>query len=224
MRRAASRGSVSCCALSASLLAACIVEDGDKACGPNQVKVSSDGARYCECADGFILDPRDKIGCIPCAENEESVNGECQCVEGYTRPSEGALCSTSTLGAPCSPSEPCMGEFPVCAAEGYCTFEGCASSDACMLPGWLCAEGVCKKPPEGYGKECASADDCADTEATYCDTFRTHSCLVQGCGKGLPCPGDWSCCDLAPFAAMPICFEPKNLVAGNCPVGSLVRP
>jgi hypothetical protein len=202
----------------------CIVEEGDKACGPNQVRVSSDGARYCECAQGFVLDPTDRIGCIPCGENEDSLNGRCECVPGYARPSAGAPCGTSTLGAECSDREPCMGEFPLCTEAGYCTFEGCESSEDCMLPGWLCAESVCEKPPEGYGRECATPADCAGSEATYCDTFRTHTCLVEGCGKGKPCPGDWSCCDLAPFATMPICFEPKNLLDGDCPVGSLVKP
>jgi hypothetical protein len=211
-------------------LAGCIVADGDKACGPDQVKVSSAGARYCECAAGFVLDPKDEHRCVPCGDNEESVNGACECSAGYTRPSAGAACETSTLGAACSASEPCMGEFPLCVAastrdeDGYCTFEGCASSDDCLAPGWLCLESVCKKPPDGYGRDCAAAADCVGSEATYCDTFSTHSCLVEGCGKGQPCPGDWSCCDLGAFAPLPICFEPKYLINGNCPVGSLVKP
>lgn len=217
-------------ALVASVLASCIVEDGDKACGPHQTRVSGEGARYCECESGYVLDA-DKQTCIPCGEHEESFNGECVCVEGYARPSEGAPCSTSALGTACSESAPCMGEFPLCVeASGgdpdgsYCTFEGCKSSADCMLPGWLCQANVCKKPPYGYGRECSMPDECEGSEATYCDTFRTHSCLVQGCGRSVPCPGDWSCCDLAPFAPQPICFEPKNLVNGNCPVGMLVKP
>ena len=226
MRERASRSStclVVCCVI-ASALAGCIVEDGDKACGPHQVKVSSDGARYCECAPGFVLDPKDEHRCIACGENEESVNGECQCSEGYARPSEGAPCGTSTLGVACSPSEPCVGEFPICTDEGYCSFEGCKSSSDCLLPGWLCTAGVCKKPPEGYGKECSATADCAGTAATYCDTFRTHTCLVEGCGKGKACPADWGCCDLSPFAPMPLCFEQKDLMNGNCPIGVLVEP
>ena len=44
-------------------------------------------------------------------------------------------------------------------------------------------------------------------EATYCDTFKSHSCLVQGCSlTPNNCFSGWECCDLSAFGVpQPIC-------------------
>jgi hypothetical protein len=176
-----------------------------------------------------VLD-EDGIGCNPCGENEDSDGITCACKPGYTRPSEGAACMASSLGAACSSNAECGGQFSFCVmdgADGYCSSEGCTSSADCE-PHWYCEQdgssSVCKKPPEGYRQACAGPDDCAGTAATFCDSFQTQSCQIQGCGKGAPCPGDWSCCDIS-LIGISLCIEPSGIVDGACPAGGmLVQP
>src|SRR3954469_307983 len=144
------------------LFAGCIVDDGDKACGPNQALVDTEGAHYCECAPGYIMDKTAGVGCIACGENEEAQAGACVCKSGYTRPSEGAACGMSALGAACTDDSGCAGDFPVCVTgdgAGYCSSDGCTSSADCQR-GFVCEQddgkGVCKKVPTGYGMSCTS--------------------------------------------------------------------
>lgn len=199
----------------------CIVGEGDKACGKDQVLVEAEGVRYCGCAPGFILDEASD-SCVACGENEEVAQNKCVCQQGYTRPSEGAACMMSALGNACSDDSGCGGDFPTC-ADGYCT-SACSSSKDCEM-GWVCdtvgANKVCTKPPTGYGKMCDTSDECAGTEATFCEAFRSHTCQVS-CSQSSPCPGDWGCCD---FSVMVICLDPSALVDGACPPGGkLVTP
>jgi hypothetical protein len=204
----------------------CIVEDGDKACSKNQVRVDGEGLLFCECAPGYIIDTTNNVDCIPCGENEQAVKGKCECSEGFTRPSEGAACQMSALGAACSDNAGCSGDFPVCvvgSGGGYCT-ESCTASTDCER-GWVCdtaASGkACKKPPTGYGMSCMTAADCAGNDASFCESFQSKSCQVE-CSKTKPCPGDWGCCD---FTVMVICLEPSALMGGMCPSGGkLVTP
>jgi len=208
--------------LGALCLAGCIVDDGDAACGDNQVRVDGEGTRYCQCAPGYIIDVTTNSSCTPCGENEEVDQGKCACKQGYTRPSEGAACMMSALGGACSDDNGCSGDFPTC-ADGYCT-SACTASTDCE-PHWVCdAQGsgkVCKKPPQGYGMSCETSAECAGNEAAFCEAFRSHTCQVQ-CSQSAPCPGDWGCCD---FAVMVICIEPASLVDGACPPGGkLVTP
>lgn len=213
----------------ATILSACIVEDGDKACSKNQVLVEGEGTTYCACAPGFIIDVTTGLDCKACGENEETVAGACVCKTGYTRPSEGAACGMSSLGAACVDSTGCSGAFPACVTDdgaGYCTSEGCSSSADCER-GFVCEQdagkAVCKKVPTGYGMSCTTSADCAGSEATYCDSFQSKSCLVT-CSKTSPCPGDWSCCDIA-IAQVVLCVEPAGLMDGACPAGgTLVKP
>lgn len=214
----------------ATMLPACIVDEGDKACGKNQVLVDGEGTKFCQCAPGYIMDMATGLDCKPCGENEDSQGGECVCKPGYSRPSATAACGMSALGAACSDDSGCSGDFPVCVTDdgaGYCTSDGCTSSADCQR-GFVCEQdggkGVCKKVPTGYGMSCESAADCAGTEATYCDSFSSKTCLVQSCSKTSPCPGDWSCCDIA-LAGVVLCVEPAGLMNGMCPAGgTLVTP
>ena len=214
--------------LSMLLLAAgCIVADGDATCGPNQAAVSGAGSHYCLCAPGFVIDD-DAVGCKACGENEEGKHDECVCKAGYVRSS--GTCAESSLGAVCESSTDCSGDFSTCVmdqAGGYCSSAGCTSSNDCQ-PSWFCSgkasDAVCKKPPDGYQKPCAGAADCAGTSATYCDSFQTHSCVIEGCGAGVPCPGDWSCCNIS-LIGVSLCIPPSGLAQGACPAGgTLVAP
>lgn len=217
-----------CLGIGVLWLASCIVEDGDKACSANQVKVDGEGVQYCACAPGYIIDTSTGVDCKACGENEEVVQGKCECAAGYTRPSEGAACGMSSLGASCTDNAGCSGDFPVCitgAGAGYCS-ESCTASTDCER-GWVCDKQgdskACQKAPAGYGQMCESAADCADTKATYCDTFQSKTCIVT-CSKSAPCPGDWSCCDIS-VAGIVICVEPAALTNGACPAGGkLVTP
>jgi len=216
------------CVWFVTMLQGCLVEDGDKACGKNQELV--EGGKFCRCAAGFIMDVSTGFGCKACGENEESLDAECVCSAGYTRPSAGAACAMSSVGAACTDSTGCSGTFSYCASDeagGYCTSQGCSSSSECER-GFLCEQeggtGVCKKVPDGYGQSCESAADCAGTQATYCDTFFSKTCIVQNCSKTAPCPGDWSCCDI-PLARAVLCVEPDALMDGACPAGgTMVKP
>jgi hypothetical protein len=218
-----------CVGLAVSSLWSCLVAEGDAACGEHQQQVSEPGTLYCLCEPGFVIDD-DDIGCKACGENEDSDGRTCTCKPGFTRPLGGGECMMTSLGAACSSDEECAGDFPICVVDGadsYCTSDGCASSADCQ-PNWFCdADGdgsVCRKPPAGYRQPCDGADDCAGTAATYCDSFQSHSCLIQGCGKGAPCPGDWSCCDIS-LIGVSLCIEPSGLTDGACPAGgTLVLP
>jgi hypothetical protein len=186
-------------------------------------------ALYCQCKPGFVIDD-DGIGCKTCGANETSDGTTCSCEAGFVRLSEDGACMESSLGAACSSRAECAGDFPVCVLDdggGYCSSAGCASSAQCQ-PHWYCEQtadsgSVCKQPPDGYRKPCQGPDDCAGTSATYCDSFQSHSCLVQGCGTGSPCPGDWSCCEIS-LISVSLCIEPSDLVDGACPAGGKLVP
>ncbi len=125
----------------------------------------------------------------------------------------GAACNTTTT--PCT--DPV---YSYCAsaagADGYCTKSGCASSAECE--GYACktteAPAYCQRPPLGTGQACTSPADCAGTEATYCDWYMTHACLVEGCTVSPNnCYEGTDCCDLTQFGVpKPIC-----VAKGACP-------
>jgi hypothetical protein len=199
--------------LLSALLSACVY-DGDQRCGPHQRLLSAD---RCECEAGYVPGAE---GCEPCAENEEESAGACVCVAGFARPAEGALCEPipSELGTACDTEDaPCPGlDYPLChvteGTAGYCT-SACAEDEACE-GGYRChedgADSYCRRPPVGYGAACATDDDCAAGEATFCETIRTNQCLVPcSAGHTESCFEGEVCCDFAVFA--PICVP-----AGAC--------
>src|SRR5512145_2135965 len=70
--------------------------------------------------------------------------------------------------------------------------------------GLLGSPAVCRKPPVGMGTACTSNDQCAGTEATFCDSVVTHACAVQGCSLSPDdCYPGYLCCDLSKYG-MPI--------------------
>lgn len=67
--------------------------------------------------------------------------------------------------------------------------------------------------PEGLGDPCTGPDDCAGTDATYCDTIVTQTCLVENCNvDNDDCYTGYQCCDLTMFQLPTLCVP-----EGTCP-------
>ncbi|HET9955356.1 MAG TPA: hypothetical protein VFQ61_12665 [Polyangiaceae bacterium] len=144
--------------------------------------------------------------------------GTCVCKTGYVLGAAGCEPIPAGLGVDCSASGMCGAEpYSYCMETdrgSYCTSKGCKTSADCAF-GYACdvPSGVCLRPPVGLYMTCQSDKDCADTEATYCDVFFSHSCLVQGCTVSPNnCFEGSECCDLSTFGvAQPLCIP-----AGSC--------
>ena len=201
-------------------LAACLY-DPDEPCSPFQER--SEGGD-CVCEAGAV--PRGPTeGCQPCGDNEVAAGATCACVEGYARPDAGSPCAPvpAGLGVPCQVGGPaCADEtYDTChamdRADGYCTSVGCTGSEEC--PGdYACTDDgdqrYCKRPPTGQGTPCESAADCAEFEATYCETVLAHMCLVEGCTVSPDsCHEGWTCCDLSTLGLDETLCVPE----GQCP-------
>ncbi len=186
--------------------------DADQRCGDGLEYDSKD--MRCVCPSGTVYAA---TGCVACQEHELASPAGCVCEEGYSRPTSDAACAPAPqgLGAECSPSSSsCAAPFDHCEPSGdsgYCT-ASCASSADCE-GGYACnTESICQRPPAGLGQSCETPDDCAGTEATFCDTFQTHSCQVQGCQLDPNnCFAGYECCDLSAFGLpQPLCV-PQGL-------------
>jgi len=194
---------------------ACVYDSKDR-CGPHQVMYSN---LRCVCD---ATSATTATGCQPCGDNEVPGATGCVCKAGYVKPAEGEACVEAPmgLGVECDlTTTPCTDpQFSHCETgadgKGYCTNTGCTSAADCT-GGYACdpATTACLRPPTGLGMSCTSEADCAGTEATYCDTFQSHSCLVQGCTVAPNnCFSGWDCCDLSAFGvAQPLCIP-----AGAC--------
>jgi hypothetical protein len=189
---------------------ACVYDASDR-CGPNQV-MYEDLRCVCDAHSAPTA-----TGCELCGADEVPSAAGCACKDGYARPDAAGECKPVPmgLGATCDLAAPnCDAEFSHCEAgadgSGYCTSTGCTSADDCT-GGYACdatvTPSVCRRPPVGLGKSCASAADCAGTEATYCDTFQTQSCQVEGCSLAPNnCFSGFECCDLSAFhVPQPLC-------------------
>lgn len=197
---------------------ACVYDDAQP-CGDGQV-LDHEYLR-CVCAPGSAYTP---AGCIACGANEMADAQGCSCAEGYVRSALDAACepAPSGLGEACDDDTPCTDPtYNRCELSTtgvrYCTNAGCAGPGDCQ-GGYACdtsdVPSVCRRPPLGQGRACQTSEDCADTEATYCDSFVTRSCLVQGCTLAPnDCFTGTECCDLSGFnVPQPIC-----VAEGMCP-------
>lgn len=208
-------------ALFGSLPNACTFHPDDR-CGKHQLVYGDNELCVCDTTSVWTAS-----GCVPCAAHEVPGVTGCVCEAGYSRPAPGAACDVAPptpmgLGIACSDSEPCMDPLynhcqKTSVGTAYCTNTGCATQFDCG-DGYGCdttvSPSVCKQPPVGQSKSCTSPADCAGTEATYCDTFVSHSCLVQGCRLAPDnCFSGWDCCDLTQYGVpLPICVP-----QGGCP-------
>ena len=217
-------------ALLICLLPHCLVS-GER-CDENQERGAGQ-VNACVCVEGTVPDPRG-YGCTPCGENETAVGSECRCVEGFERKSSSAPCveaESGSMGAACDEASDCSAQSPYCArAEdaGYCTTAGCKMQDACPT-NWRCETSedgsFCAQPPKGLGQPCTSQDDCADTQATYCDRFYTNQCYIEKCVTGeQQCPSGSVCCDVRSIVSTSICVPTNLLQGGLCPDGNAPVP
>jgi hypothetical protein len=204
-----------------AVVSSCLYDPDDR-CGPNQ---RFDGVE-CVCEDG---NGRVDNECVACDEHEVgNATGPCSCAEGYVRVADGAPCTEVSMGDDCTSDNDCPGQdFGHCHLEGdagYCTASECTpGADEC--PGdYACNDraspSFCERPPTGLGTPCTSSDDCAEFEASYCETVAEQACLVADCAADPSrCHGDWVCCDLA-ILSTSLCLPPSELdSSGACPYG-----
>ena len=185
-------------------------------CGDNETP----GATGCVCAVGFVRNAQNACEALVCGENEVPGATACECAGGYIRNAQGACeLMPAGQGSLCSTTMPCTdATFNHCATSangmGYCTTTGCTGNTECTN-GYACdmsgTPSYCKRPPVGAGMSCTSSADCAGTEATFCDTFVQHACIVEGCTVSPnSCFSGTECCAI-PGIPMPICIP-----AGAC--------
>jgi len=212
------RGLFAGVALSFPLVSACVY-DADDRCDQNQTLW--DGKR-CVCVEGAALT---ESGCVMCGANERAAGTTCECIEGYSRPAPGSACEPKPagLGDACdTASTPCTNAsysecHVVSGTTGYCTNTGCSATSGCS-GGYACDTSstppFCRRPPLGQGAACDSAQDCAAYEATYCESFQTHQCLVEHCSTSPDnCFSGYQCCDLTSLGLNNTLCVP----AGACP-------
>jgi len=194
----------------ATALSGCLYDASDR-CGP-AMKFAPELAT-CVCDDNAVATG---LGCVPCASDEVVVSGACACPAGATKNADHVCERVVGLGDPCADATSCTSEmYSMCApdtagtAAGTCT-SGCAS-DADCGGAYTCAtwEAVpyCR-PFAGLGKTCGTSADCADSDAQFCDTFQTHTCIVAGCTLGTDnCPRGSMCCDFSAYGLPTLCAE-----------------
>jgi len=172
-------------------VSSCLYDSSDR-CDPEQQYDRSAG--ICVCTGHTVVgtNPDGSPGCV--------------CEEGYLRPTPDAACEPApdALGLPCESDAQCTdATYNTCHeledGSGYCTNVDCTQGSC--NGGYACdtaaTPSYCVRPREGEGKACTSQEDCAGTEATFCETFQSKVCYVEGCAlDGNDCPGK-ECCDLA---------------------------
>lgn len=196
-----------------ALVGGCLV-DTDERCDENQTVLEGDFGG-CVCAPGSVLNAA-KNGCTKCGAHEVVKENACTCETGFARLTPGGECSASQLEAACSATAPCGGEYPYCAAPGYCTKGTCAASSECPA-GFACelkaSPVYCSRPPTGLNSVCDATTPCTG-EANYC---AMGACAVSGCATTKTCHGDSACCDYTSFGLADICIPGAKLMAGKCP-------
>jgi hypothetical protein len=212
--------------LALALLPTGCLFDPDDRCGENQV--FEDGA--CACTDdaAFV----DGV-CVACDEGEVPTDAGCVCAAGLAPSADGG-CEESIagLGRACAGDDDCEPEgASLCLledgeTEGVCTVGGCETAADCPLE-YACDvardPALCLPPPTGYGAPCESASDCAEFEASYCETLQEKVCLVECAADPGLCLGDYACCDYGSLGATAVCVPPGELVDGACPAGGVLK-
>jgi hypothetical protein len=182
------------------------VYDANNLCGPNMKYDTA--LEACSCADNAIVDG---LGCRPCPADEVVVAGSCGCAPGSAK-NAGDVCERiSGLGDACESASDCTNpSFAYCApgvAGSTCTSSctddsGCGDAYTCAT--WE-AQPYCREFV-GLGATCTSQADCAGTDATFCDTYQSHTCLVAGCSlDNGACPRGTMCCDFSQYGFGTLC-------------------
>lgn len=207
----------------AQLFGGCLY-DADARCRENQELSSSD--HTCVCVDGAV-----QIGnsCVMCAENEVPGDGECVCDEGYERNGAGVCVSAlAGFGEACTDDSDC----PEVGAErcvdtdngSICTVD-CETAADCPSPAGCeidAAEPFCVPGPSGFDVPCTSTDECAEFDASYCETMLENKCKVTCKDDPGVCHGDFACCDYSSLIGAALCISPRDLEEGACPFGGVL--
>lgn len=193
--------------LGLSLGSGCLVDQGR--CGSHQ---EHNAVGNCVCISGYVL--ANDLQCRPCGEHQRSVGDRCLCQAGYAFDAQQNCvpqAPPSSVEA-CQRSEDCPANVPTChmpnKGDPYCSVTGCKSAADC--PGGFGCDtdavpAVCVRPPTGQATPCTSSADCAGKEASYCETYSAHVCLVPGCKVAGDCFPGWDCCDLSSYSLGSLC-------------------
>ena len=182
------------------------VYDANELCGPHMKYDTS--LDVCLCDDSSIADG---LRCTLCPADEVAVAGACGCAPGSTKNSAGVCDRVVGLGDPCQSASDCTNPgYAYCApgVTGSSCTSACASDSDCG-DSYTCAtwepQPYCREFV-GLGMSCTSAADCAGTDATFCDTYQSHTCIVAGCtvGDGA-CPRGTLCCDFSQYGFGTLC-------------------
>jgi hypothetical protein len=182
------------------------VYDANNRCGPNMAYDTT--LEACLCADNAIVDG---LGCTACAADEVVIAGACGCAPGSAKNADSVCAPIAGLGDACESAADCTNPAYAYCASGVvgstctstCTDDtGCGDAYTCATwePQPYCREFV------GLGMSCASSADCAGTDATFCDTYQTHTCGVAGCSlDNGACPRGTMCCDFSQYGLGTLC-------------------
>jgi hypothetical protein len=152
----------------------------------------------------------------------------CACAPGFAREAAEMPCEPvmgSVIGEECSAEMACSAPYPYCATlsdQSFCTTQDCTVNADCPL-GFNChADGANKfcAEPVGWGKSCQAPADCAGGEATFCESFVSHTCIVEKCATNPSvCPSGNVCCDLSSLIGASLCVTESGLMNGKCADG-----
>ncbi len=206
---------------------ACVYDPNDR-CDANQVLAA--GTCICDKSAGYTTGSG---GCVLCGTHQVPGESGCVCTSGYAQQSNDGPCEPvpETLGTACDTSNsPACADatvnycFATSGTTGYCTTSGCATNGDCK-GGYICnasaTPSYCQRPPTGTGEACTTTADCANYEATFCDSTQLK-CFTTDC-KTSPddCFPGYACCPLSTFAAsMPDAPVMPNVCmpTGSCPL------
>lgn len=195
--------------LTALVAGACLYDPGQR-CGPSMIYNETSFACVCE-GNAIAVTG----GCRRCADDEVATAGKCACPDGQSKNADNVCVTVAGLGRPCdTATAPCSDStYSYCAVRGggtagTCT-KPCASHNDCD-PTYTCATWEAQpycRTFEGAGMPCSAPADCSG-DATHCDSFATHTCLVAGCSlTANDCPRSTMCCDLSRFGIGNLCTE-----------------
>jgi hypothetical protein len=183
----------------------CVYDANDR-CGENMTYDTT--LEACLCTDHAVVSG---LGCKLCASDEVVIAGACGCARGSAKNAD-SICERITgLGDSCESASDCTNPaFSYCApgvAGSTCTSTctddtGCGDAYTCATwePQPYCREFV------GLGASCTSSADCAGTDAMFCDTYQSHTCIVAGCSLDeSECPRGTMCCDFSQYGLGTLC-------------------
>jgi hypothetical protein len=151
-----------------------------------------------------VFDPNARCG-EHMEEYEDAV--KCVCVEGYAMTESGCVKCRANESPGASGCECDVGFERD--DDGRCR-RAMDPGSGCDASAASCSEEPA--PPTGVGMACSSDDDCAGTDASYCETLVSQSCLVPGCTTDDDCYQGNECCDLTAFGMPTLCVP-----EGSCP-------